>query len=332
MRVLAVTNMYPSSAHPAQGTFVEQQIVGLRRIGVDVDVLFINRKAQGTRAYLALPALLRSRLAEYDADIVHIMYGGIMADLATRVVTHKPTVVTFHGSDLLGEHLNGLARKLIARYGVFASNRAARRATGIVVVADALKRRLPSSVDPAKVRTIPCGIDLDRFRSLDAAECRRELQWSDDGFHVLFNSNGGDPVKQQDLARSAVAVLKETGVPAEFHEMFGQPYDQVPRWLNASHVLLLTSRHEGSPTIVKEALACNRPVVSVDVGDVRQRIEGIEGCHIALATPEALAAKLQMVHKRSGDVDGRSTLEPLSVERIAMTLSDFYKELLGRRS
>src|SRR4030095_5746723 len=100
-------------------------------------------------------------------------------------------------------------------------------------------------------------------------------------------------------------------------------------------VVLLTSLHEGSPNVVKEALACNRAVVSVDVGDVRERIEGIEGCYLALPDASDLAAKLHLVHARQSRVAGRIKMQNLSLEHIAYGLMQFYEEVLlhyGRRA
>jgi glycosyltransferase involved in cell wall biosynthesis len=99
-------------------------------------------------------------------------------------------------------------------------------------------------------------------------------------------------------------------------------------WLNASNVLLLTSLTEGSPNIVKEALACDLPVVSVEVGDVSERIREIEGCYLALSEPDDLATKLRMVHSGPGRVPGRVRMQGLSLEQVALRLRDFYSELL----
>jgi len=112
------------------------------------------------------------------------------------------------------------------------------------------------------------------------------------------------------------------------HELRGVPHLQVPVWLNAADVMLLTSLHEGSPNIIKEALACNVPVVSVDVGDVGEQIQGIEGCHLALPTPDDLAPKLLLVHAALRRVAGRAKMQELSLERIALRLREFYSELL----
>ncbi len=137
-----------------------------------------------------------------------------------------------------------------------------------------------------------------------------------------------DPRKRLDLAKAAVEAANHSGVRAELHQLRGVPHEEVPTWLNASDVVLLTSLHEGSPNIVKEALACNIPVVSVDVGDVRERIQGIEGCYLAVPEPRDLAAKLQMVHAGSRRVVSRVKMQELSLERVALQLKEFYSEVL----
>jgi glycosyltransferase involved in cell wall biosynthesis len=251
-----------------------------------------------------------------------------MADGVTRAVADRPTIVSFCGSDLLGELLSGTLRKLIAGYGVMASHRAARRACGIVVKSKNLQDALPQDVDRSKVRIIPNGINLGRFRPLNRDECRQRLGWSGHRFHILFPTNAGDPRKRFDLASAAVEATEHAGLQAEIHQLRGVPHTEVPLWLNASDVVLLTSLHEGSPNVLKEALACNIPVVSVDVGDVRERIEGIEGCYLAAPEPGDLAAKLQMVHAGSHRVVSRMKMQALSLRRVALQLKEFYSAVL----
>src|SRR3982751_3484880 len=107
MRILAVTNMYPSADAPAWGTFVEQQVEGLRGIGLDVDVLYADRARDGAAAYRMLGGLLRERVARTNPALIHVMYGGLMAEVVTRLTRGRPVVVSFCGSDLLGETLSG---------------------------------------------------------------------------------------------------------------------------------------------------------------------------------------------------------------------------------
>lgn len=332
LSILTVTNMYPTGTHPAQGVFVEQQIKGLRAIGLPVEVFHVDRAAQGMGVYFRMLKPLAAAVAATRPALLHVMYGGVMADRVTRWNTQCPTIVTFHGSDLLGENLSGRWRKLISHYGVHCSRRAAGKAQGVILVAQRLKPALPAGLDETKVRVIPCGIDLDRFQPMDKAACQRHLGWSAGCFHVLFPSNNRDPVKRPWLAAAAVAVLNGAGVPTELHCLRGVANPEVPTWMNASDALLLTSAHEGSPTVVKEALACGVPVVSLDVGDVAERIEGIAGCHLAVPEPADLAAKLRMVQRTDCRVSAREKMQELSIRNVALTLERFYRETLTRWS
>jgi glycosyltransferase involved in cell wall biosynthesis len=321
--------MFPTPQCPSSGTFVEQQIEGLKRIGLEVGVLFVDRLKKGMIAYASLPYELRARIAGFCPDLVHSMYGGVMADLVTFTSKDRPVIVSFCGSDLLGEPLSGHFRKWMARYGVKASHRAAKRASGIIVKSKKLEDVLPSYVDRCKVRIIPNGVDLERFKPLEREKCRRQLGWHPGRFHILFCSNSGNPIKRFDLALASVAAIRRSGIDAEVHQLRGVPHAEVPIWLNACDVLLLTSVHEGSPNIIKEALACNLPVVSVDVGDIRERIQGVDGCYLASPEPEDLSRKLRAVHDGPGRVNGRIAVLGLSVEEIAVRHRQFYREILG---
>jgi glycosyltransferase involved in cell wall biosynthesis len=328
MRILIVTNMYPTMHTPALGTFVEQQIKGLRQVGLDTDMVFINRVKKGMSVYLGLGRQLRTRIAKFAPDLVHVMYGGVMANQVVCAVEDRPIIVSFCGSDLMGEPLSGPLRKLFAGYGVLASHRAARRASGIVVKSRELQNMLPEGVDQSRVRIISNGIDLERFRPLDRETCCNRLGWHADRFHILFATSTGNPVKRPGLALDAVEAVKRLGIHAEIHQLQGVSHNEVPVWLNASDVVLLTSVHEGSPNIVKEALACDVPVVSVDVGDVRERIEGIEGCYLALPESGDLATKLSLVYTGPRRVIGRVKMQELSLEHVALRLKGFYEEVL----
>lgn len=329
MRVLAVTNMYPTPSMPASGVFVGEQVRGLRAIGVTVEVLFVDRVTKGMSAYFTMMRPVREALRSFAPDIVHVMYGGVMADQVMRKVNRVPKLVTFHGSDLLGENLSGTWRKLISHYGIFCSRRAAKLADGIVVVSERLKKALPSGLEPAKIRIIPCGIDVQRFQPLDRSHCRAKLGWKATSFHVLFPSRRNNTVKRPALALAAVAEVAARGVVPELHFLEGVPNEAVPLWMNASDALILTSAHEGSPTVVKEALACGLPVVSVDVGDVGEQLRGVEGCHLAASDPTDLASKLLAVKRTGNSVVAREKVQRLSLENIAIDLAAFYQQLVA---
>ncbi|MGE0821953.1 MAG: glycosyltransferase [Candidatus Binatia bacterium] len=338
LRVLAVTNVYPTVQAPGVGTFIEQQVKGLEASGVEVDLLFIDRPRQGMSAYLHVGGQVRRRLAMFRPHVVHAMYGGIMADEVGRAVRDTPLVVSFCGEDLLGEPLSayleagkpvaGCLRKIIAGYGVWASYRAARRAHRIVVKSKNLQEALPRDVDPTKVHIIPNGVDLERFRPMDQREARRRLGWPAETLVVLFVTAAGVPRKRLGLAEAAVASIPTGDRPVEFRIMSGVPHAQVPLWLNAADVLLLTSFHEGGVNIVKEAMACNLPIVSVDVGDVRERLDGVRACAVAEATPTALGETLRCTLQQRERSDGRNHLQVLTLTAVAERLKEVYTQAL----
>jgi teichuronic acid biosynthesis glycosyltransferase TuaC len=329
MRILAVTNMMPASNAPNAGRFIQQQIEALQRGGLEVEVLLANRREKGMRVYAGLPAGLRKAVSLFKPDIVHVMYGGIMSWLVTKVMRDQPVVVTFHGTDLLGQSYEPAMRRFLGACGVFASIQAAKRCSGVVVVAAHLLKRLPKSVPSSRIVVIPCGIDLHLFQPIDRKLCYEQLGWKQDAFHILFQ-NSGDPVKRPELAYAAVERLQGLGVKTELHELRGVSYDQVPFWINASDVLLVTSHHEGSPTIVKEALACNLPIVSVPVGDIPQRIQEIEGCYLSAPDAMELAINLRKVKMNPARIEGRETVRSVSADHCARLLSQFYAQVVAR--
>jgi glycosyltransferase involved in cell wall biosynthesis len=330
MRVLAVTNMYPTARDPGCGTFVEQQVEGLRQRGVEVQVLYLDRREKGMGVYFRMGPALKNAVSEFRPDLVASMYGGVMAH---QVLKHSglPMVVSFCGTDLLGERCSGFFRRAVTRASVQCSHRVAARADGVVVKSANLLNALPHGKARCTVAVIPNGVDFERFRPMDRLKCLNQLGWDPAVFHVVFAAGTGDPVKRPELARSAVNRLVASGVPAELHFMKGVAHDKVPVWLNAANALLLTSLQEGSPNIVKEALACNRPVVSVNVGDVAERISKVAGCHLAEATSEDLATKLELVRYRTAQVNGRNATQHLSLPAISKQLSEFYSMIVERR-
>jgi glycosyltransferase involved in cell wall biosynthesis len=330
VRVLVVTNMYPTAKTPNAGPFVATQVESLRKLGLDMTVLHLPRHDVGRRVYRNLAARVRGSVGENDPDLVHVAYGGVMAASVTSAIKDRPVLVTFHGSDVLGGRGSTLASTMSRRVGVAASRRAARRAAGIIAVSENVITALPSGIDRSRVWLVPNGVDIERFRPLDKPACRKELRW-DEGRHVLFPASPARYEKRFDLAQATVGRLQDEGMAVELHALDGVPHEDVPVWLNASDAILLTSDHEGSPVVVKEALACNVPVVSVDVGDVRARIADIDGCEIAEATAEDLSRSLRVTLERNRPIDGRTRIADLSLERTAERIKEIYTVLTTSR-
>ncbi len=336
MRILAVTNMYPTRRAAWGGTFVEQQIESLKKAGVEVDLLFLDRLQEGRRVYVGMAGRLRRRVRETRPDLMHVMYGGLIAEVGTRAVKRVPVVVSFCGSDLLGDPQAGALRRFTSGLGVRASWAAAPRAAGVIVKSENLRQALPPGVDMERVTVIPNGIDLSRFQPLDRAACAARLGWPEDRFHVLFPSFPEHPRKGYDLAQRAVERLRADGVPVILHCLDKVAHADVPMWLSAADCVILTSTHEGSPNIVKEALGCGQAVVSVDVGDVRERLAGVPGCEVVTPDSESLAAALgrtRLVARIEADRPlRRRRVEELSLQSAAAKVVAVYESVLRRSS
>jgi glycosyltransferase involved in cell wall biosynthesis len=331
MRILVVTNMYPSKERPASGTFVQQQVKGLADIGLEVELMVMDRAGRGPSAYYGLAAKAAKRVTDSKCDLVHVMYGGVMARAVASTVMRIPMVVSLCGDDILGTV--GTWPIAVARSWLnkMASIKACKMADGVVVKSKNLATAIAPFIDRTKIHLIPNGVDTERFCPLDRRTCVKLLGWAADCFHIVFPLNGDPTVKRLRLAKQSAQLARGLGVPVEFHPLQGVPHEEMPVWLNASDVLLLTSAHEGSPNIVKEALACDIPIVSVDVGDVAERIRGVDGCHIVAPNAMSIALKLQAVAVRGLRIEGRSHILDLSLSKVAERLRVLYNVLLEKR-
>jgi glycosyltransferase involved in cell wall biosynthesis len=308
MRVL---NLVTNPSAP----FFQHQVQALRERGVTQRTLAVpdpGKTRDGTpdtRSVLDYVRLyLRVlRQARTDYDLVHANYG-LTAPAALGQPT-RPVVVSLWGSDLLG------------RTGQLCK-RCARRADAVIVMSDEMADRL--SVD---CHVIPHGVDTDLFRPRPRRQARETVGWRHDARHVLFPYGTGRPVKDFPRAERVVDRAREQyGGPVVLHAVSGVPHDQMPAYMNAADALLLTSRSEGSPNAVKEAMACNLPVVATDVGDVRQRLSDVDPSCVC-RTDRDLVDGLVAVLRRGERSDGRAAVQALTVERMGERIRGVYDSL-----
>jgi glycosyltransferase involved in cell wall biosynthesis len=324
LRVLTVTNTWPTPGCPRTTVFIKRQVEFLRAAGVRVDVFYFDGERRPLR-YAQAWARLHLILTRRRYDLVHAQFGqnGLIA-LPKRV----PLVVTFRGSDLLGiigpRGRNTLAGRLLQRI----SRGVARRADAVVVVAESMKRALPRGVEAS---VIPSGLDLELLRPHPREDARRRLGLPLDRKLVLFAANPDLPRKRHALARQAVSLVRDR-LPVDLVVAWGVSHADIPIYMSACDALVLTSVHEGSPNVVKEALACNLPVVSVAVGDVPERLRGIEGCELcADDRPETVAAALERVLRRGRRIAGRVSVQQLDEKLLAQQMIQIYHAALVRR-
>jgi glycosyltransferase involved in cell wall biosynthesis len=311
VRVLIVTNMWPTDERPALGLFVRDQVDALRRIdGLDVEV-FAFAPTGGLKPYAQAARALRKRYSNESFDVIHAHYG-MTAWCTLALRTDAPRVVTFHGTDL--GH---------ATFGRF--SRAVARRVDLPATASAWLARQPDvGLGGAEgVAVLPCGVNLDRFKQDDRGAARERLSLDPHGRYLLFPADPGRPEKRHDRAAElAEATGAELLTYKDTH-----PRD-VPALVNAANAVVVTSEREGFGLACLEALACNVPVLSTDVGIAPLALKGVEGTLVAPFDRDVWA-KSARPHLDVPDprVRGRTRAGLFDSNRMAMRVFETYREL-----
>jgi teichuronic acid biosynthesis glycosyltransferase TuaC len=312
MKILVVTHMYPSREHPESGIFVQQQVVSLQREGVEVDVLHVDAK-KSKWLYLWSFVPLQKQVLTHRYDLVHAHY--VFAGVVARSQFRFPVVVTHHGEEAFYSwqaHLCRLISRLVDK---------------TIVVTEQMKE----SIGLESSAVIPCGVDFDMFKPIDKRWAREQTGLPADRKLVLFVGDYTKRLKRIDIVQDAVAQLKAKGMDVDLVVAYKQTYEKIPLYMNACDVMVLPSEREGSPQVVKEAMACNLPVVSVDVGDVPDILAGVEGCHISPRDPTSIAGKVALILERCDRTNGREKTRRYESSSIARRIIKVYEEVVGGR-
>jgi glycosyltransferase involved in cell wall biosynthesis len=325
LRVLIVTGIYPTEDRPHKGTFVKSQVDSLVAAGVEVEILHPQPGPVLLR-YLWTIGQVWQKTRTKQFDIVNGHYGQWC--LFARLQWHTPVVATFLGSDLLGVPLDyGKYSKLHAL-----NARISRWLCGRVDAAIVQSEEMRRAVGRGSIFLVPNGVDFELFRPIARAEARAALGWDQDRYYVLFGNNPAIPLKGFKLGQAAIERLQAKGVAVELVVANGLPQTKVVQYINASNALILPSLCEGSPSIVKEAMACNIPVVATAVGDVAEVIGQTQGCSVCTQDPDDLAAGIERALQHTGSTTGRSDISHLECSVVAKQVIAVYDAVLQKRN
>lgn len=290
--------------------FIAEQVGALRERGVVCEYFGVDNN--GIIGYLRHLSKLKRITKAFRPDIIHAHYGlcGVLANLQRSV----PVVTTYHGSDINDPRVLRASRWAIreSAFNIFVSQKNVR-------IAKPRKNNY---------EVIPCGINLEDYPIITKAEARKEFGLESDKKYVLFSSGFDNTVKNYPLAKAAVDLIPE----AKLLELKGYNRYQVATLMQAADALIMTSFTEGSPQVIKEALVCGCPIVSVDVGDVKEMVNGVEGCIIAERSPESIADGIKIATSFRKRTEGRNIIikKGLTNDIIALKLINIFNSLIHK--
>lgn len=309
IRALVVTNMYPSLARPALGSFVRDQVRALQRIdGLDVQVHAFA--PGGARSYLRAGRALRRRFVGEQFDVVHAHFG--LTAWPALAVRARHRVVTLHGNDLYHPRSRPITTAVLGRMDLVGTPTAEFAA------------EVPGAGSGRTIALLPCGIDVDRFRPLDRREARDRLGLDPDGRYLLFPYDPARPVKRADRARELA------GDDAELLTLGSVSPEDVPLWVNAANAVVCPSEWETFGLACLEALACDVPVLARPTGAHPEALAAIAGTHCGewdlAAWRAALAPHLATPDPR---VEGRARALEFSADAMAARVATAWRWLIS---
>ena len=305
--------LFVCSGNKGISSIVKSQADSLISKGIELKISPIIGK--GVWGYLNNIPSLKKQIEAMKPDIIHSHYSycGIISSMASKKV---PIIASLMGSDT---HQSKFMKFIIKFFSDY-------RWTKTIVKSEDMKLRLNFK----NAIVLPNGVNLDLFKPLDKKECRINLGWELDHKYILFAANPDRKEKNFALAQSAMNNIKMNH--AELKIVYNRNHSQMPVYLNAADILLLTSKWEGSPNIVKEAMACNIPVVSTKVGDIEYLFGNIEGYYYTDHDSDKLAEKINYVLNNDIKPNGRQRIIDLKLdsESVANKLIQLYQEVLSK--
>lgn len=283
----------------------------IEKAGCIID--YYQVKGNGITGYLKNVLPLRKLLLKEGYDIIHAHYS--LSAFVASMAFAKPLVVSLMGSDI---KMEGYFKILLKFFLVTFSWKK------IIVKSDDLKKSIKLNKE---VIVLPNGVDLDLFLPLRKEHCLNQLGWNINKTHILFAANPKREEKNFPLFKSSMLLLNNVNV--EYHYLEDTPNELMPILYNAASITVLTSLWEGSPNVVKEAMACNCPVVATDVGDIKWILGQTEGCYITSFEPKDVAEKIQMALNFNKRTQGRNRILELGLDSgtIAKRVIDIYKQI-----
>ncbi len=291
---------------------VHAQIESLKKI-LDIDVFVYE--ASSLVNYLHALYFLHHRIKYQNYDLIHAHFSRSALLSLLACYNKIPVIVSYMGTDLLGKNqLNVWIKRFVTK-----------KVSYQIVKSKEMITYLPPS---KSISVIPNGVCFERFHPIKMEEARKQLGLENDIVYFLFPGSPHRKEKNFPLAEKAVNLAqKYLGKKIELLTIYNETHERVNLFMNACDIVLLTSTYEGSPNVIKEALACNCRIVSTNVGDVKERLEGVKGCFLAEPNPEDFAKKTLKGLTACKKTNGREKIKELNIAFIAERIKKLYHSI-----
>jgi glycosyltransferase involved in cell wall biosynthesis len=324
MKVLLATAIYPTAENPAWGTFVRTQVEYLKRAGVIVELLLVQGRPQ--KLMYAKAALeLRRRLAEDSIDLVHAHYSYV--GMISRMQWKVPVVVSYCGDDILGTISANGKPTVFSKVAVMAGRILSHHTDAVIVKSQEMANKLKQK----NAYVIPHEIDFEVFHPVKKAHALDVLGLDPRKKYLLFAANPQIPVKRFPLAKAVADELKKQDPSVELIVVYKEPQNRLTFFMNACDALVFTSYQEGSPNVVKQAMACNLPIVTTDVGDVREVIGSTKGCYVSKPDVGEFVKGITEILRHCQRTRGHEQVQHLAGPVVAQRIVQVYEQVLKRR-
>ena len=316
-----LTTGWPTQTNPNSSPFIYRQYEFLKKHGIEVDVFHLQSNHNPVN-YLKGWIKVRKLIWNHSYNVIHAQWGH-SATLA--IPTKLPLIITFRGMDLEGIINKNGNCSIYGRILIAVSKFTSQFADEILVVSKSLGDKLKDK----SYKVLPSGIDLDLFKPLDKLDCRKKLGLPYNKKLILFTASPNHPRKRFHLAQQAVEILKNK-FDCELVICTNQTHKNVVLYMNAADCLILTSAAEGSPNVIKEALACNLSIVSTRVGDVEERKGSLNHFEICDSIPEKISDALSKVLSVKTQNNNRESVLDLNEDIITSQLIEIYNKAANK--
>ena len=312
MKILHITNAYPIKSYSSFGIFIKEQIDSLNDPEFQNDFIFINGWEKGKVEYLRSVSKIKKLVKKYDIVHCHHVYSAFTYLLS---FSKKPFIFS-----LLGDiNSRPLIDKILFKICKIFSKK--------VIYKNSLRS------DP-KMLYLPNGVNLNLFSEIDQIKAKKEIGLDPTKNYILFVSANGikNKIKRFDKFEQIIKRLSERNYNFIPLVLQGVNREKVPYYYNASDLMLLTSDHEGSPNAVKEAMACNLPVVSTNVGNVSLMLENCKDSFVARLNTVDEMAELVVQSLNLNDHNGRDIIvaKELDMKSTAKKIEKLYREIMKK--